>query len=176
MDSMINNEKIEIIRKFELPRYGEIPDVGLYLEQTCKYISGYLEPLGNISITSTMISNYVKMGLVSNPVKKQYNREQIAYIMYIAVAKNVLSLEHIQLMLELRKKSYDSEVAYEYFRLEFKNVLQYVFGIKDELEAVGVDNTSEKTMLRNTIITVAHKVYLDMCFSMLEEIVTEKKD
>ena len=33
------------VRRFRLPRYQEIPTVGLYLEQTTKYISQYLDPL-----------------------------------------------------------------------------------------------------------------------------------
>ena len=85
------------IENFRLPRYDEIPDVGLYLEQTTKYISELLSPLEDISITRSMISNYIKQGLVSNPVKKQYSRDQIAYLIYIAIAKTVLSLDHILL-------------------------------------------------------------------------------
>ena len=84
------------IENFRLPRYDEIPDVGLYLEQTTKYISELLSPLEDISITRSMISNYIKQGLVSNPVKKQYSRDQIAYLIYIAIAKTVLSLDHIR--------------------------------------------------------------------------------
>ena len=75
------------VRDFCLPRYNEIPNVGLYLEQTTKYICEYLAPLGEFSLTSSMISNYVKKGLIANPVKKQYSREQIAYLFFIAVAK-----------------------------------------------------------------------------------------
>ena len=68
------------VRHFRLPRYQEIPTVGLYLEQTTKYISQYLDPLEESCITNSMIANYVKKGLIANPVKKQYGREQIAYL------------------------------------------------------------------------------------------------
>ena len=34
------------IADFRLPRYNEIPNVGLYLEQATKYVCEYLEPLG----------------------------------------------------------------------------------------------------------------------------------
>ena len=88
------------LRDFHLPSYREIPDVGLYLDQTVKYVNRYLAPLGCMEITSSMVSNYVKKGLVENPVKKQYNREQIAYLFFIAVAKNVLSMEDIRLLFE----------------------------------------------------------------------------
>ena len=49
-------------------------------------------------------------------------------------------------------------------------MLDYVFGRKPEMDAVGVEQTAgEKLMLRNTIITVAHKVYLTRLCTMLRE-------
>ena len=167
---MGNNEReqmLEQIRNFKLPRYDEIPDVGLYLEQTSKYISEYLAALGDFPLTSSMISNYVKKGLITNPVKKQYNREQIAYLIFIAVAKTVLSMEDIRLLFELHRSVYTPQKAYDYFRMELENVLLVVFGLKDNLDTVGSDNNEIKTLLRNTIITVAHKVYLDMAFAAI---------
>lgn len=158
----------ESIRDFRLPKYSEIPDVGLFLEQTTKYISQCLAPLG-ISITGSMISNYVKMKLIESPVKKQYSREQIAYLMFIAVGKSVISLENIQTMFELQRKRYTSQHAYEYFCTEFENILFYIFGLKDHLDNVGKDNSELKQMLRNTIITVAHKIYLEKGFKALHE-------
>lgn len=154
------------IQDFRLPKYSEIPDVGLYLEQTTKYISQCLAPLG-VSITGSMVSNYVKMGLIDNPVKKQYGREQIAYLLFIAVGKSVLTLENIQTLFRLQKESYTPQRAYEYYCSEFENILFYIFGLKDHLDNVGQDNSELKQMLRNTIITVAHKIYLEKCFRAL---------
>ena len=153
----------EHIARFKLPSYGEIPDVGLYLEQTTKYISDYLRPLSSFTVTGSMISNYVKKDLIANPVKKQYGREQIAYLFFIVIAKTVLSLEDIQRIIELQKHSYPPQVAYDYFRLEMENVLGHVFGLKDTLDNIGETATHEKSILRNTIIAVAHKVYIDQC-------------
>ena len=59
------------VENFRPPRYNEIPNVGLYLEQATKYVCEYLEPLGEYTLTPSMISNYVKKGLIANPVKKQ---------------------------------------------------------------------------------------------------------
>ncbi len=150
---------------FKLPKYSEIPNVGLYLEQTAKYISECLAPLGTNMVTGSMISNYVKKGLISNPVKKQYNREQIAYLIFIVMAKAVLSIEDIKLMIELQQKTYDSSVAYTYLSEELENVFDYVFGIKDKLENPGNNNHDVKIMLRTVVITIVHKVYLDMFFA-----------
>ncbi len=153
------------VEGFKLPKYEEIPDVGLFLEQTVKYVNSYLSALSGAAITGSMVGNYVKMGLVANPVKKQYDRERIAYIFFIAVVKPVLSLDQIKLFMGLQKRTYPVDVAYGYFREELKNVLDVVFGLKEKLDSVGSDRTTdEKDMLRNTIITVAHKIYLDRFF------------
>lgn len=163
------NEKVgQSIVDFRLPKYSEIPDVGLFLEQTTKYISQCLEPLGCVTITSSMISNYVKMRLIDHPVKRQYSREQIAYLIVLAIAKNVLSLEHLQTLFTLQKRKYTVRRAYEYFCQEFENILFFVFGLKDEVENVGEDSSQLKQMLRNTIITVCHKIYLEKCFREID--------
>ena len=152
------------IREFCLPRYKEIPNVGLYLEQTVKIINEYLAPLQENAITGSMISNYVKKGLVDSPVKKQYHRDQIAYLIFIALAKNVLSLDNLALFIRLQKRTYTTEKAYDYLCMEFENMLQHVFGLKEFADIVGMDSTDEKFMLRGTIITIAHKIYLEKCF------------
>ena len=166
---MNNENKTEIkslIKDFSLPRYNDIPNVGLYLEQVVKYISEYLSPLGSFSLTGSMVSNYVKKGLVENPVKKQYDRKQIASLIFIAVAKNVLSMDDILLLFKMQEKSYEPKRAYDYFCNELENVLGYVFGLKD-IETIGSDSNDTKTMLRNTIIAVAYKVYLDKYLAVL---------
>ena len=167
---MNKNSKEEIknlIKEFSFPRYNDIPNVGLYLEQVVKYISEYLEPLGSFSLTASMVSNYVKKDLIGNPVKKQYDREQIARLFFVAVAKNVLSIEDIRLLFEMQHETYEPKRAYDYFCSEFENVLQFVFGLKENLDTVGTDSNDTKTMLRNTIIAVAYKVYLDKYLAAL---------
>ena len=167
MDQQVMARVAASVHAFRLPLYREIPDVGLYLEQVTKYINDCLTPLMLAELTGSMISNYVKKGLISSPVKKQYSREQIAYLLYIAVVKSVLSMEDIRLMVSIQQSTYSSEVAYDYFCREMQNVLEYVFERRSELRSVGTDSTDEKIMLRNTIITVAHKAYLDKLFAEL---------
>lgn len=169
MTQQMKEEIVSSIQNFRLPSYREIPDTGLYLEQTATYIADYLAPLEDIVITGSMISNYVKKGLIANPVRKQYSREQIAYLFFIAIAKSALSLEDIHLLISLQKKTYPSHIAYDYLCSEFENVLHYVFGIKDTLDTVGIYRSDEKLLMRNTIITVAHKIYLDKCLTRLKK-------
>ena len=169
MEQQEKKEMASFIADFNMPSYNEIPNIGLFLDQATKFVASYLEPLHSITITPSMISNYVKKGLIRNPVKKQYGRDQIAHIIFIAVAKTVLSLEDVQMMIRLQESMYSAKEAYEYFCTEFKNILQYVFGLTSELEPIGADATDEKILLRNTIFSVAYKIYLDKCFDCLKK-------
>ena len=156
------------IEEFRLPRYREIPDVGLYLDQTVKYVNRYLAPLGCMEITSSMVSNYVKKGYISNPVRKQYDAEQIAYLFFISIAKSVLSMDNISRLFDMQKKEYSPEMAYDFFCMELENMLQYTFGLKSQLDVVGTQpNTEAKTMLRSTIIAVTHIIYLSSRFETM---------
>lgn len=156
------------INEFHMPRYKEIPDVGLYLEQTTRYINSFLKPLGCMEITSSMISNYVKKGYISSPVKKQYYSEQIAYLFFIAIAKNVLSMDNIGKLFEMQKQTYNAQIAYDYFCQELENMLLYIFELKDTVEDVGSMAGQEKKMLRCTIIAVANIIYLSNSFEELK--------
>lgn len=170
-----SKERIALsLRDFRLPRYQEIPNMGLYLDQAVKYMAEYLGPLGEYSLTSSMVSNYVKKGLVSNPVKKQYSREQISYLIYISIAKVSVSIDNINLMLQIQQDSYPTERAYEYFRNELKNVLDFVFGFKDRLDNVGEEDTEQKFLLRKAVIAFAYKMYLDIYFAALKRAEKEK--
>ena len=168
MEQLLKEAIKASVQNFRLPTYEEIPDVGLYLEQTAQYVADRLAPLQSVSITPSMVSNYVKQGLIESPVKKLYYRDQIAYLFFIAAAKTVLSLEDIQTLIRLKKQTYETKTAYRYFSQEFENILFFIFGLKDNLDTVGSENSDEKAMLRNTIITVAHKVYLNKSLRALQ--------
>ena len=155
------------LRDFRLPRYNEIPNVGLYLEQATKYIGEYLAPLGEYTLTPSMISNYVKKGLIANPVKKQYGREQIAYLFFIAVAKSVLSLDALTGFIKLQQQTYTLPKAYDYFCEQFESLLRFSFEITDTIEMVGEDNTDEKRLLFTCIVSAVQKVYLEKCLEAI---------
>jgi len=168
MELQFSPEVLEAIRTYRLPRYQEIPDVGFYLHQTAKYINLYMQPFCDMDITESMISNYVKKHLVTNPAKKQYSRDQMAYLLFITVAKSVLSLEDIRLLLDIQKETYSTQTAYDYFCCEFENILQYVFDLKSTMEPVGEDSTNAKFLLQKIIVAAVHKIYLNRCFSSLK--------
>ena len=161
MDMEMKRRMAGSIRGFRLPRYAEIPTVGLYLEQTIKYINAYLAPLGCLELTGSMVSNYVKKGLIPAPVKKQYYPEQICYLFFVALAKNLTSMENIDLLISVQRECYTLPVAYDYMCGELENMLFYFFGLKDTPEEVGETESDEKNLLRGLIMSAANVIYLN---------------
>ena len=167
MEKKIQDALAASVGAFRMPRYADLPDVGLYLEQTTKYINYTLKPLACVEITGSMIRNYVKMGLVANPVKKKYGANQIAHLLCVTLLKQVMPLDYISQLFERQKAIYTDPVAYDYFCTELENVLYFRFGLKETVDKVGVTSSVEKDMLHSAIIAVSHIIYLNACFDHL---------
>ena len=167
MRSEMKRLMAESIRGFRMPRYEELPDMGLYLEQTTKYVNNYLAPLGCLEITTSMVSNYVKKGVIPKPVKKQYFAEHIAYLFFVTMAKNLVAIEDIRFLIDMQNKTYTLPVAYDYLCGELENILPYIFGEKDQLETLGETDSDEKNLLRSLIFSVANVVHLNTCFGLM---------
>ena len=155
------NSMIENIEGFRLPRYEQIPNVGLYLEQVVRYVNAHLAPLGESELTSSMVSNYVKQGLIPSPIKKAYTAEHLARLLFIAVVKPVVQLEGLRLMFGIQEDNYPLQTAYDYFCDEFENMLGAAFGIAPARDGIGKTQSDAKDLLRNTILATVNKVYLD---------------
>ena len=78
-----NEERIEKIIKHHLPRWNELPEIDLYLDQVVNYLEKYLGILSSNDddkiITKTMINNYVKQGIMPAPEKKKYGKTHNMY-------------------------------------------------------------------------------------------------
>lgn len=164
MKAIIKQHVVDSLEGFKLPRYGELPDVGLYLDQVVQYVNSTTAMLELPPLTGSMVSNYVKQGLVDKPIRKRYSEDQLAYLIFISVAKNVLSIDNLRLFISMQKRTYESFVAYDYFCDQLELALDYVLGLSEQLEDTGVTESEEKTMLRYSAIAMANVVYLGKCF------------
>ncbi|MCR5228634.1 MAG: DUF1836 domain-containing protein [Solobacterium sp.] len=156
-ERMIN----EALAAFRLPQYREIPDVGLFLDQTVKYLNGFLKDYPGMEMTGSMISNYVKQKIIPKAYKKTYSRDQISQLFFIAMAKSVLSMDQIRKALSIQEAACTSEERYEMFRTMMSEVLS-------SFEKGGTENAAgegrETKMIRYIVIAIAHKMYLDQYF------------
>lgn len=165
MNAEYQKEMAAYVKGFRLPRYRELPDFGLRLEQVTRYAGRYVPGV----ITGSMVSNYVKQKIIPGPLRKAYSRESIAYLIFVFYVKNVMSLEDIRLMIDVQRDSYPLDVTYDYFCDELENLLQYVCGLKPAPEAVGRTHTAEKELLRTALLSITYKIYLDQYLKMIRE-------
>lgn len=169
MNPELQKKLADAVRNFGLPRYRDLPNVGLYLEQTAKYINIYLTSIGCGELTTSMISNYVKKGIIASPVKKQYYAEHIARLMVIAIAKNVVSMDNITRLFRLQERMYPVAVAYDYFCEELESMLCYIFGVSSDMEMVNSNHTSEKLLLRGIVTSVCYRLYLNVLLEAMDD-------
>ncbi|MBO0422375.1 fatty acid-binding protein DegV [Enterococcus plantarum] len=83
-----------------LPRWHELPELELYMDQVITLVERYLSPVilkeKHTLLTSSMVNNYVKLGLIPAPHKKRYNQKHLAFLIAITLLKQVLTIPEIK--------------------------------------------------------------------------------
>lgn len=110
------------LQKHHLPKWEEIPDLGLYMEQVVILLKSYLDYMppefkDEQTITPASINNYVRMKLMPGPVKKRYYRMHIAYLIVICSMKQGMSLALIRKILPNPLPEEDVRDLYNQFAL-----------------------------------------------------------
>ena len=82
--------------KVILPKWIELPNFDLYMDQVLLLINETLQPLGADPVTAAMINNYVKHKVILSPVKKKYQIMQLADIIVISLLKPSYPLDKIR--------------------------------------------------------------------------------
>ena len=156
----------EVIMKIHIPRWNELPEIDLYLDQVVNYLEKYLAQYSvnkeDKIITKTMINNYVKQGIMPAPEKKKYSRAHIAYLMVICVLKQVYSISDIGKLISLTIQYFELSKAYNRFCANLEISVKNVFSKK---EFPNTDRmTEEQYLLKNVVQSVADKLYVEMKF------------
>ena len=156
----------EIISRIHIPRWNELPEIDLYLDQVVNYIEKHLGQYNvnkedNI-ITKTMINNYVKLGIMPAPTKKKYNREHMAYLIVICILKQVYSISDIGKLISLTIQHFELSKAYNRFCANLEVSLKNVFTRKEFPNTEKM--TEEQYLLKNVVQSVADKLYVEITF------------
>ena len=154
------NEIEERVLAFHCPRWDELPDVELYMDQLVSYAERHLDPL-NVGqdgrlITASMINNYVKMKLIPAPVKKKYGVRQVSRLLVIGSLKRDFSISELQQMMEMVLARFENRVAYNLFCDEMERTICHVF-TGQPLPPAG--DTQEEAIIRAVMTAFANKLY-----------------
>lgn len=127
--------------KQTIPYWHELPDLDLYLDQVLLYVNqvvNFQESLEQKSLsddktgvhqgklttdnvdfrrvlTAAMINNYVKHKQLEKPIKKKYQKQQVARLIALTILKNVFSIQEISQTLNLLLQTDSSETLYNHF-------------------------------------------------------------
>ena len=106
----------EQLQDFTFPRYAQLPDIELYIDQVISLLNKFLAPLytDTAPITASMINNYVKLRLLPAPEKKRYTRTHLAHLIVITVTKQVIPITDAKLLLDAVENGAQSD-AYDDF-------------------------------------------------------------
>lgn len=160
-----NNMKI-----YKLPKWREIPDIDLYIDQVVyflenhlsNYIKIYNEKTNEKTITKSMINNYVKHGVIKPPVNKKYNKEHIAYLFVIFILKQIYSMYEIKKLISLAINTSPIENAYDRFCMEIQKAIDITFSGTAYVDDIVL--SKEQYILRNVAQSFANKLYVQKIF------------
>ena len=96
--------------------WDDLPDIPLYMDQVVGYLARQLVPVGDgDALTSAMINNYIKDGLVERANGKKYGHEHLAYLTAIAALKQVMSVREMKVLTTVGRELRAPQRQYEYF-------------------------------------------------------------
>ena len=103
---------------FSYPKWEDIPNIDLYLDQVLLYVNQVCAPISpdkEKGLTASMVNNYVKHGYLTKPDKKKYQRKHIARLIAITTLKSVFSIQEIAQTLNTLQTQASSDQLYDAF-------------------------------------------------------------
>ena len=144
------NEWEEQLTNYSLPKWEQLPDIELYMDQVISIIEKYLKIYIKVTnsdklITSSMINNYVKLSIIPAPTKKKYSRIHLAYLLIICTLKQTLNMATIQKIIPVDLSESEIMATYNSFinnqHKAYLYVLEQTKAVSDPILNFDGDNT-----------------------------------
>ena len=113
-------ELLDLKQRLEKERpaaWHELPDISLYMDQIISYMPRQLIHFDDRdTLTSAMVNNYIKDGIVPRAEGKRYSPTHLAYLTAVCALKKVLSVRDISNLIHSGEElGMDAEAMYGYF-------------------------------------------------------------
>ena len=147
------------LSEFSVGNWDKWPDIDLYMDQVISYLDKYMNYLriydDEKMITTSIINNNTKDGVLPKPVKKKYSRSLLSTLLIFCVARQVLSGQELATMLKEINKSEDFASIHK----NFGDVLEKQ--IEHTVQQIASDTNNFKTDDRQELAQVAMKLSLE---------------
>lgn len=167
------------IETLRLPRYEDLSNIPLYLDQILEYINdalGTLFAFDENILTQAMINNYVKQKAMPAPIKKRYDKDHIVYIIAITILKQIMNIQYISKGVDEVLQTYGIEEGYNMFIDYIEESMRFTLG-----EIYGTQRQFKEHRegvlaipLKAATLAFAGKLFADYSFKNL--VIKEKKD
>lgn len=147
----------ELKRRLEEERpaaWNELPDIALYMDQVISYLPRQRIHFNEKEhMTSAMVNNYIKDGLLPRADGKRYSRTHLGYLTAISALKQVLSVKEMAALIQDGEEGVETARLYEVFQEELDGAL------KDT--AARIDPEIGKGDLARLALSLALRSYAD---------------
>jgi len=110
---------VKKLKEYNMVEWDRLPEIYLYMDQVMTYMEQQLSLFGgkdSTLLTSSMINNYVKDGVIPRPEQKKYSREHLSMLMIICLLKQVLSIPDLSWMMKFLLEDTPQNEMYDRFR------------------------------------------------------------
>lgn len=135
-------------------QWDAMPDIGLYMDQIISYMPRQLIHYDQDNgLTSAMVNNYIKDGILPRADGKRYSRTHLAYLTAICALKQVLSVRDASLLIHAGTQNRTPEDIYAYFCDALDEALSET--------ASAIDADSDEDALPRLALQLALRSYAD---------------
>ncbi len=149
-------------------RWEQLPDFALYMDQVLSYMDRQVLRLDEDDpLTSAMVNNYTKNGLVPRAEGKKYGREHLAYLTAICTLKRVMSARDMDLLIrEELREDHSAESGYAAFLSSLDRALT---STADAMEAYKEDASLADAAIHFALISYAAELASSRYVALLRQ-------
>lgn len=166
MDELV--QLMEQLRTHRPVSWEQFPDFPLYMDQVLSYMDRQiLRYEDDDGLTSAMVNNYTKGGLVPRAEGKKYNQDHLAYLTVICILKRVMSAKDMGVTLDAQLQQQPSiQEGYERFRRSLDEALN---SIADEMERFSEEDRIADAAVRFALLSYAAGLVSSHYVALLRE-------
>lgn len=148
---------------------ADFPDIDLYMDQVLTCLARtQLSQRETEKLSSAMVNNYIKDGLLPRANGKKYSAEHLAYLTMISKLKQVLSVKDLGTLLKSELAGSDIETRFG----EFADVMRYAIGrVSEDIESDPAESAAH-TALKLAVLSYLAK---SACEFLLDDLSAEQK-
>ena len=131
------DELLDLKQRMEHQRpaaWDQLPDIALYMDQIISFMPRQLIRFDDsTALTSAMVNNYIKDGLVPRAEGKRYGPIHLSYLTAVCALKNVLSVRNTGALIAAGQEiTQDPQRLYNYFCTGLDRALNETAATLDE--------------------------------------------